>query len=337
MQQTIAEAFPELFHYTNITGLEGILRSQTIWATHPAFMNDTSELTIFREFLLGILQPVIAEGVDELVRISKKNQTLLDEHGGRDGAIKEVTEGVIKVAYISLLGNDERDPFIEPYIASFCKPIDEKTSNHGLLSQWRAYGLEGGYAIGFASSGLDKLMQEEVLKWKSTDLFGGDVIYSDAGDEAISAEFAQDIEQFKSGYRAWFASGMKDTLHLERTYQPIVKCACRIKHWGFREENEVRYIAIPPNSDVIQTARSQGIEVEERPKRHFLRGGLSVPCIHLFDGITQRPDKLLPITRIIVGPHRDRHDRKRAIEMLLKENRIDVPVSVSEIPYVGRH
>src|SRR5262245_39979140 len=39
----------ELYHYTGIRGLKGIINSQTLWATHYRYLNDTEEVTLFRD------------------------------------------------------------------------------------------------------------------------------------------------------------------------------------------------------------------------------------------------------------------------------------------------
>lgn len=46
---------PELHHYTTYVGLKGIYRSNTLWATHFAHLNDTTEVVH--------LQPPLLEAV----------------------------------------------------------------------------------------------------------------------------------------------------------------------------------------------------------------------------------------------------------------------------------
>jgi len=55
---TLADQHPELFHYTGVAGVEGILKTQTLWATHARSLNDASELIAFRERLPRIIRPV---------------------------------------------------------------------------------------------------------------------------------------------------------------------------------------------------------------------------------------------------------------------------------------
>ena len=44
---TVPEAHPELFHYTSVSGLFGILDSQSIRATNSDFLNDSTEINLF--------------------------------------------------------------------------------------------------------------------------------------------------------------------------------------------------------------------------------------------------------------------------------------------------
>lgn len=55
MEASISQTHPELFHYTGISGLEGIVKSQTLHATHAAFLNDAAEIRAFAVRLPEIL------------------------------------------------------------------------------------------------------------------------------------------------------------------------------------------------------------------------------------------------------------------------------------------
>ncbi len=81
--------------------------------------------------------------------------------------------------YEFLLGNDKYPPIAEPYITSFCAAESGSEHDHGLLSQWRGYGGDGGYVIGFHTLGIEKLLEKEVGKWQYGFLQGGDVLIPD--------------------------------------------------------------------------------------------------------------------------------------------------------------
>jgi Protein of unknown function (DUF2971) len=299
MAAHLAATHPELFHYTGIRGLEGIVTSQTLWATHAAFLSDAAEIRAFQARLLEILRPWVASRVEALIRTTPANQALVDQVGGKAKAIEEIMTGIANGIYGALLGTEGTEPFAEPYITSFCSPATKDIAQHGLLSQWRGYGQAGGYAIVFNTSRLDLLLKEEAEKWRY-DLFRGDVIYSSDSDTKLRVEFGEDLDALAASI-AEFLNTAGAPESLESTYYPLIRCACRYKHWGFHEEEEVRIVAIPQNREVFAAEKTRGLVATEKPRKVFFRDGTAVPCIHLFEGITHLPDKPLPITRIIVA------------------------------------
>ena len=331
MTATIAETYPELFHYTDIVGLKGIIESQTLWATHAVYLNDISEIKLFGERLPDILKPAVAEGIAKLARIPG-NQALIAQHGGNQNAVEEISTGISTSMFNVLLGTQGTLPFVEPFITSFCTATTEQIAQHGLLSQWRGYGKEGGYAVVFDTAKLDSLLKEENKKWPTNLLFCSDVIYSD-DEEKLHLELDQPIKDIKASVTKWLSMPQNHET-LEKTYSPLIQCACRFKHWGFREENEVRIISIRPGKELAKEheAHARGVT---KPCWNFIRAGTPVPCIHLFEEITSLPGKPLPITRIIIGPHRNKDQRRLAVEDLLDQYHLNIEVSVSEIPYVG--
>jgi len=102
------------YHYTDASGLLGIIQSSRLWASDIRFLNDPSEGTFFPERLLAIMD---------------------SQSSGRRGAGQKVIEG-LKAS----LQNPRSD------YSAFCVSL---SANGDLLSQWRAYGSFGkGYAVG---------------------------------------------------------------------------------------------------------------------------------------------------------------------------------------------
>jgi hypothetical protein len=185
----------------------------------------------------------------------------------------------------------------------------------------------------FDTAELESLLREEHEKWRYG-LFWGDAVYSSQSDDKIREELGEDMDELSAAVAESMQEGWIPE-PLEKTYGPLLRCACRYKHWGFHEEREVRIVAMPMNTDILTNEELSELTEVEKPRRSFLRGGTAIPCIHLFEGITQLPEKPLPITRIIVGPHPEKERRRRALEILLHQRRLHVPVTVSDIPYVG--
>lgn len=117
-----------VFHYTNSTGLMGIIDKAKLRASHIAFMNDAKEY---------------AYGAELLNRVITEKQTK-----------QRNEEGIIEVIY----------QFIQPerfsvahYMPCFVFCFTSKRDD---LSQWRAYGGgEGGFAIGFDTDNLLKIFK----------------------------------------------------------------------------------------------------------------------------------------------------------------------------------
>lgn len=107
-----------LYHYTTVEGLLGILKSNTLWATHVGYLNDATELTYAHNVIQGALQARMGKVTDTI------ELQLLERIRG---AITPTNNG---------------DNY---FVTCFCEVSD-------LLSQWRAYGTRGGgYAMGFES------------------------------------------------------------------------------------------------------------------------------------------------------------------------------------------
>src|ERR1039458_1281657 len=115
-----------LFHYTDVSGLHGILNTAQLWATHAAYLNDRTEL-------IHSIQLV---------------QQLMEHRNGSsqlDGPLNCPADDVM----LQVMQNLYR--YIDIYTVCFCE-------NGDLLSQWRAYGPQGGYALGFAGGGVSVMV-----------------------------------------------------------------------------------------------------------------------------------------------------------------------------------
>src|SRR5215471_8224432 len=97
---------PLLHHYTDAFGVQGIISSNSLWATATQFSNDLSEI----EYAVSIATDVIDE-----VWGSKKKMTPWER---------------VLAQHLTQLFNTPLHRFGQPFIASFCEDGD-------LLSQWR--------------------------------------------------------------------------------------------------------------------------------------------------------------------------------------------------------
>jgi hypothetical protein len=214
---------------------------------------------------------------------------------------------------------------------------------NGLLSQWRGYGKDGGYALVFDTKKLMEAQKEFGENKKSGDLFNGNVVYSSADDEAFSKGFEDPIKIIDKFLQNDIEKSNTqeaedhDPDTTEKIFLAIMKCACCYKHWGFEEENEVRTVYIPINKAMIEDGERNGEVINKIPQKHRVRSGVLVPYVELFAGITSK-SRPLPISRVIVGPcsEHEKAMRIRAVELLLDENGLSsTKVSASKIPYIG--
>jgi Protein of unknown function (DUF2971) len=318
----IAEAHPQLFHYTNAAGLVGILQSQTLWATHYKYLNDSEETRFFFK--------------NELPKIFQ--QVYLDNGKSVESALCLGTEYANSLAERLLTSTNGGEPLAEAYVTSFCAAIENnnRVNDHGLLSQWRGYGKDGGYALVFETARLSELLFEFMDAYENSgDLLFGDVVYSSDEGHIINNEFDSDLEVIKT-FLSNRLQGCDDSEVLPKIYGALTRCACRYKHWGFKEENEVRLVFIPHIRTALEDAAAGQISSTPLPIQQNIRGGTHVPYVALLQGVTSKK-KRLPISRVIVGPCavRERDRRVRAVEILLQNYHIDAKVTVSEIPYIG--
>src|SRR6266540_4888350 len=130
-------------------GLLGILRGSAIWATDLRFLNDAQEAIYAHELFV------------EAVR-SVDNPTLQPGHFLHDVAR---SFGEEFAGYKELVSKDLLSPNFPVYVTCFCESGD-------LLSQWRAYGSDHGYAIEVKADALVTAVQQ--IAGSATPLHNGD-------------------------------------------------------------------------------------------------------------------------------------------------------------------
>jgi hypothetical protein len=115
-----------LFHYTSLSAMKAIVESSRLWASHAAFLNDSSEL----RYSHTIFQTTIQELV-----------------------VAEQTEVGREYLQRALRAIDPFDGTWEVFLLCLCEDGD-------LLSQWRSYATgAAGYSLGFEAGELNTLVQ----------------------------------------------------------------------------------------------------------------------------------------------------------------------------------
>jgi hypothetical protein len=330
MQKT-SEVYKKLYHYTTWERLQGILETQTLWATNYKYLNDYSEINLFRDKFISLIHPYATKAIKKLIKkLPAKANQIIHEKGG----LHQVVQHEVKVltdAWYKALGN-------EIFILSFCGQSQTPNVNkNGLLSQWRGYGTGGGAALLFDTKKLEGIIALEAKRFEYSALFIADLVYSDDEQklkDELSNEIAIIVDIVKQFFDYENVSQQKMVADGPKGYIPFVTCISRYKHYGFSEENEVRVVALPIVDklylEIAQLAQVDGVTLKPEKERKFRqKNGQHIPYIELFNSI----DIELPIEKIIVGPHKEKEVRATKLREKLGETNTEI--TCSEIPYVG--
>lgn len=312
-----------LFHYTTAAGLIGIVTDQVLWSTHANYLNDTAELKILTELLTPQVSLEFRDAVLKPEALGAFLPDLLKSFGESiyDSEARNVCRSVIRTI----------EQIAPLYVTSFCmhRPGSDEYE-HGLLSQWRGYGL-GGFAIEFAETELDKLTILENEKRSLQMIATRHVAYANHGEvaklnrfegvglAALGAAFREKTPKLAARTDVAEVLGNKALVNF---IAPFMETLPFLKTARFREENEYRFVAA-----ATLPSRTEG---DHRPAipLHFREGaaGGIVPFIKLFETLENK----LPIRKIIVGPHRNQENQYNAVRLLLDQRGIDVPVVRSD-------
>jgi hypothetical protein len=322
----ISDEYKKLYHYTTWDGLIGILKTQSLWATHYKFLNDYTELSLFKKELVEYITPAVRKQFEALVKDREDIKRAIDKHGRIEYVVQHDAKSIVNAAY-SATGE-------EIYIFSFCgEDESDYVNRNGLLSQWRGYGLGGGIALVFNTEKLEEILRLEAERYSYDSGFFADVIYSD--DKAkLKRELSDSLKEISA-----YVTEMLLNIRMNRMEPPdatnafpsFIKCISRYKHQAFKEENEVRIICLPTNVDeeYLRVSKEKNVSPKPEKERKFrLKKGTLVPYIDLFDSA----DITLPIERVIIGPHSDKELRAAFLRTMFRKSKIEV--TVSEIPYV---
>ncbi len=282
MVKTVVEAHPELYHYTTAAGLQGIVASQQLRATNIGYLNDAEEhVGFFDRRLSHLLEKPIRSAVSETAK-TPQGRSRIDARGGVEKAVEELKNALVRAARSTTL------KFDNPYVTAFCSASPNHAPDDGLLSQWRGYGPDGGYAIVFETDGLQQLMGEEFKSFHYQFATWGDVEYYDQDSDA-KATHPETLERetIVQGAIQRFIQTNKQA-ELDAVGEPFTALSCMHKHRGFVEEAEVRIVALPANAQLFELGQQAGDKRPRKPIEFAMKNGVLVPYIMLFghDSVT---------------------------------------------------
>ena len=268
---------PSVFHYTDARGLLGILRCKKLWATDRRFLNDVEEATFARKDFSRRLRRLTNPAHDSAHPLHCNSR------------FEKAFEDYRRLIVDALSGS--RFP---AYVTCFSESGD-------LLSQWRAYGADHGYSIEIETSATTWATSgnEPTDPALRPAHYGLDAVTDDLIAYALN-EIALDNNLGHVGTHAHVM-----TLRIEAMLASL-------KHPGFEEEREWRFISVYANFP--------GEDVKFRVSRLAI-----APYIEI-----ELPPEAILSVRVGPGAHSDL--RREGVCRLVEALGIAADVSVSQIP-----
>jgi hypothetical protein len=322
--ERVVGAHAEFFHYTGESGLRGIFESNALRATLFSDMNDAHEIhelrTSFKNEMVLRLTPVVLQ-----MRRQKPPEHVV----WAEGIIQRLADRWCSTLYDVMFNDDEETRTAFCCTTSFCSHANDQRyeREHGLLSQWRGYGGDGGFCLVFDSSALLKLFEQERsnFMYVYTDL--REAYYPRDGARALES-FTDLLDESEAVIRAALDDSRNFTV--DAISLPFLASATAFKHEGFHEEREVRLVAMAGTQ--LAADRMKGVKgFDPTPVKKILkdtRGGRDRRYILLF-GKDFPP---LPLRRVIVGPAHKQEENAVIARKIVGD---EIPVLKSATPYIG--
>lgn len=288
-----------VYHYTTSEGVKGIIESKSLWATGAYYLNDTSEIEYGCRLAAGHLEEKAGFAETEFARrvLSKAHNDLCDP-----------VQQAIRIASY--------------YVVCFCE-------DDNLLSQWRAYGRSGGFAVGFGRevehlkaegmtvSPLQKVLYEREEQVRRVDSLIEEMVGLFRDDQVCRGDLDD--------------PSLEDIIDAaSEVAQALLAAVVCFKAPDFAGEHEWRLVCQPIYSE--DGARIEAIRNVVR-FRSASRG--LVPYLELKRMLADGGAGPLPIVSVRFGPTQTPDLTKSVTRMLLEANGLqDVKIDGSGIPVV---
>lgn len=265
----------QLFHYTTLKGLQGILDERMIWSSHTNSFNDPTELQYGKNLI-----------VDELT--ARLNEIVIPE-------IQQMLKQIIYEVNIFI-----RE--YQNYVTCFCE-------SGSLLSQWRSYAESGGgFSIGFVFTSettyyhqIDELNESSYLALRK-------VVYEKEKQMQWVKTYVDKL--LKAAEEALFrlntTSGEVPIAWAEKAatqaINVFIELVISFKNPAFYQEAEWRIIKIK------QASHKPGLLHFRQEKSEL------IPYLHTYI-CTSKSSHKFPINKIIVGPLSEPKQTKASIKL----------------------
>ena len=331
----VSEEHPELFHYTSLSSLEGILGTNTLWATHALHLNDSSEMKL----LFPKIEAQFAVDLKEAFGVGLGGQPEMLDEAEKYGGIEEIAKrdgSMIVQVMKSLMFGDSTSPGMGiPFITSFAIHKEKYYRQNGMLSQWRGYGCHEPIALVFDTLQLESLLTSECQLFEYSSWAIASAVYYEENLELKKCfpSLYQAIKNVSGDVALGFGDKEKSLKNFQKLIPKILIAVARLKHQAFSEEEECRII-------VGVLHEGHGERIAELGQSRCLKTILhrpgpfgSIPYIELFRDLSEP----LPIKRILIGPSINQVAHLESVKELVNRLAGDrsIELEKSEIPYVS--
>jgi hypothetical protein len=306
---------PELFHYTRPAGFEPILRSNTLWATLFRDLTDQQEIRVLKPALTATIIGLFDKAVAKRSRSVRRR---FEHHGGAKYQADKFVDSIYKATF------ERNDPrfAVDAFTTSFTthaadSPFEQE---NGLQSQWTEYAPDG-FCIVLDTVEMCRLLGLEFDARDFTHLNLEPIRYAFDGvplrdhfpnlDPALTSS----IEQF-----------LNQVHNPEMAMVQFLQSATLLKEPGYKEEREVRIVAIPGAPGYQAQAAKEHAHYIAKPLSRIepQPNGSGKLRITIFDGLGIK----LPIKRVIVGPSAHQASNAALARNLIGADR----VALSQLP-----
>lgn len=288
----------EIYHYTTIAGLQGILKGKNFWVSHSYFLNDSSEIKYTYRLVVDVLKEIMDNEQDDKV-IKMYNILKI--------AVEEVEIREVGAENIVARSGSYRP---SEYILSF-------SLNKDSLSVWSAFTEGGGYNIGINFHEYFRELQKQNF------LIGpipGKVIYNlEKQREIISSKideykklYLKHMDNFDQEKEKVFVSNFTSSIRLYANF---------FKNPKFYSDEEFRI--------VFYNYRNGGYI----PPSYRVKGDVLIPYINSNKGGDSTT--FIPLKSITIGPTNQSDIAKEGLAYFLSDlgyNVTNIELLSSDIP-----
>jgi hypothetical protein len=276
----------QLYHYTTLAGMQGILKDRSLWCGHVSSLNDPLEIQYGRKIIGSVIGDVVGR----------------EDRGDLRRFLQEMS------THIQVFG----EQIFQPFVACFC-------DSGNLLSQWLGYSSSGrGYCLGFQFSGATRIVSEKENLDVGWPPVLRRVIYNEDEQRSLVKEYSEMVLRAAS-------DSLQSSLALvpEKNEIKVVEMALQatnilfdmllsFKHPAFESEGEWRLLRVTAQRrepEKLRFRESAGSLIPYRPT-------------HIYDNEESKKPSF-PLRSIGFGPMLEPERTRSAIELFLLHTAAD--------------